>query len=86
MNFSQKQINYVILGVTSITLSRVLLGSFKDPEGPNLLIVGVFALCIFGLSLGVLALTPFKIGGKKRVPLVVLFQILLVILLHFILS
>lgn len=51
MTFNSKYISFVILIVSALTLSRGILFLFNDPEGPNLLIVGVFAGIIFGVSI-----------------------------------
>lgn len=51
MNFNSTKISSFVLGVTALVLSSTVLHSFNDPEGPNLLIIGVFGAVIFGVSL-----------------------------------
>lgn len=41
----------IILGIVSLILSRLSFLLINDPEGPNLLIVTVFAIFIYSLFL-----------------------------------
>lgn len=51
MYFKLKKTSLLILGLTSLALSRGMFWFFDDPEGPNLLVVIVTAGTIFSLSL-----------------------------------
>ncbi len=48
-----KPIPLIVLGVLSLTLSRLSFTLINDPEGPNLLIVVVLAAIIYAVLLGV---------------------------------
>ena len=50
-----KNISLLVLGVASITLSRIFFLFVNDPEGPNLLVVTGLAAIIFVLSLAIYA-------------------------------
>lgn len=58
MYFKSKNFSSLILGVSSLICSRVMFSLFDDPEGPNLLIVVVMALIIYGASLAVYSWNP----------------------------
>jgi hypothetical protein len=47
------KVSFAILAMTALALSRGMLALFKDPEGPNLLIVAVFAAIALALSIAV---------------------------------
>ena len=81
--FKSKTISLVILAVTAIICSRTLFALFNDPEGPNLLIVTVLTLVVYGLSLAAYLFGPFAINGIKRLSAVICMQILLVAGLYF---
>jgi len=81
--FRSKRTSLIILAVTAIICSRILFVLFNDPEGPNLLIVTVFALAVYLSSLAVYIYGPFKINGVKRLSAVICIQILAVISLYF---
>lgn len=66
----------MILAFTALLSSRALLFFFNDPEGPNLLIVGSFALGIYFLSLLVYWFVPIEISGIKRLALPIGVQLL----------
>lgn len=85
MYFKSKTISYVLLGLTSIISSRGFFALIDDPEGPNLLIVSVFAFIMFALSISVYAFT-LTIGGLKRLLLGVGIQIVIVVLLYLLLG
>lgn len=51
MNLKSEKSALLILAITSLILSRALFLFFNDPEGPNVLIVSVVAVVIFGVSL-----------------------------------
>lgn len=82
MYFKSKKITLLILGITAIACSRILLTSFNDPEGPNLLVIGVLALVVFLVSLTAYALKS-PVAALKRLALAVGIQAVLVIGLYF---
>lgn len=59
MYFKSKNISLLLLGLMSIVVARGLFFFVNDPEGPNLLVVGVTALIIYALSFGFLKLYSF---------------------------
>ena len=77
--FKSKKISLMILGVTAIICSRTLFFFFNDPEGPNLLIVMVFAMTIYFSSLAVYIFSPPKRNALSRLSAVICVQILFVI-------
>jgi hypothetical protein len=81
--FKSKTISLVILALTAIICSRTLFALFNDPEGPNLLIVTVLTLIVYGLSLAAYLFGPSAINGIKRLSAVICMQILLVANLYF---
>jgi hypothetical protein len=50
MPLESKRTSLLLLVVTAFVCSRALFYFFHDPEGPNLLIVTVLALLLFGAS------------------------------------
>jgi hypothetical protein len=60
-----KTSSLVILALTATAFSRIIFTLFKDPEGPNLLVVMVTAVIIFGLSLITFGLSAKQEGKKK---------------------
>ncbi len=50
MNFNEKRTSLLLLGITAFVCSRTLFFLFHDPEGPNLLIVTILALILYGAS------------------------------------
>lgn len=74
-----------ILGLTAIVCSRIMFVFFNDPEGPNLLVVGVLAAIVYLVSLGVYFYMPLTTTGFKKALLTVAAQILLVVVLYFVL-
>jgi hypothetical protein len=58
---------------------------FDDPEGPNLLVVGVAGTVVYLLSL-VLYLSNFSATGLKRLLLVIFVQVLIVTGLYVVLK
>jgi len=83
MYFKSKKISLIILGATAIVFTRALFFLFNDPEGPNLLIVAVFALAIYLFSIGIYLFGPSQIKSIKRLSAVIAIQILTVIALYF---
>ncbi len=94
MYSKSKKTSLLILGITSILLSRAMLFSLNDPEGPNLLVVMVMSAIVYFLSL-VLFLSIFSTVGKfqhtsrfsftdfKRILMVIFIQIIIVVILYF---
>lgn len=50
MPFPSKKAALLLLVITAFVCSRTLFFLFQDPEGPNLLIVTVLALLLYGAS------------------------------------
>jgi hypothetical protein len=55
----------VLLAITALACSRILFFSFHDPEGPNLLIVTVLALILYGASFLAWRFFPAATASKK---------------------
>ena len=55
----------LLLLVTAFPCSRTLFFLFDDPEGPNLLIVTVLALLLYGASLLVWRFIPATSAGMR---------------------
>jgi len=83
MYFKSKKISLVILGATAIICSRMLFFFFKDPEGPNLLIVAGLAMVLYLFSLAVYVFSLSKMTGITRLSVAICIQILSVIGLYF---
>ncbi len=58
----------VVLITTALLCSRSLFYFFEDPEGPNLLVVGVIAAIIYGLSTVLYRYRYFVRGDVTAVP------------------
>ena len=68
MYFKFKRSTLLILGLTSVVLSRAIFFLIDDPEGPNLLIVMVLAAFIFLLLLLVrTVLTKHRMGRHRLI-------------------
>ena len=63
--FDSKKTSLLLLVITAFTCSRTLFFFFHDPEGPNLLIVTVLALLLYGASFIVWKFIPATTAGKK---------------------
>ena len=50
MKIDSKRTSLALLVITAFACSRTLFFLFHDPEGPNLLIVTVLALILYGAS------------------------------------
>lgn len=74
----------LILGITALMCSRGLFALFRDPEGPNLLVVAVLAVILYAVSLALYLCIPA--GGPKRLSAALLAQLLLVAGLYFLLK
>jgi len=81
--FMSKKISLMLLAATAVICSRMLFFFFNDPEGPNLLIVGVLALIIYFLSAAAYLFGPSQIKGLKRLSAVIGIQVLVVTVLYF---
>ncbi|GAB2984720.1 hypothetical protein GCM10027049_23470 [Mucilaginibacter puniceus] len=82
MYFKTKKISLIILGATALAFSRILFFLFDDPEGPNLLIVSIFALAIYLFSVGIYLFAPSQIKSVKRISAVIVIQILTITMLY----
>jgi hypothetical protein len=74
-----KKTSLLILGITSIVFSRVLFLLLNDREGPNLLVVLAVAVTVYLLSWAVFT-------GLKKLPVVILTQVIIVTGLYFCMS
>lgn len=77
-----KKNSLIILGVTSVLLSRVMFLFFDDPEGPNLLVVFGMAFILYFLSLVVFLFNSQK-SISKRLLLTIFTQIILATIFTF---
>ncbi len=84
MNFTFNKIPLIILGITSLLLSRGMFWFFNDPEGPNLVVVIGMAAILYFPSL--VAYRTSSASGIKRILLGVFVQIVLGIGFYFLLS
>lgn len=73
MNLTSKKSSLLLLGIIALACSRVMFSLFKDPEGPNVLIVVVVAVVLYVLSL-ISYLS--KLSTSKKFLFAVLIQIL----------
>jgi len=85
MHFKSKRTSLLILGITAVVCSRAMFLFFNDPEGPNLLVVGVAALIVYFLSLPVY-LRSSSIGGFRRLSLTIVAQVVIVTIFYFCLN
>lgn len=85
MNLTSKKKSLIVLGITSLVLSRTMFALFNDPEGPNLLIVVVMAGILYFLSLAVYSFNHSATALKKLL-LAILSQIIIVISFYLILN
>lgn len=67
MMFESRKVRFVIATLSAFFLSGGMLRLFNDPEGPNLLIVAVFAVPLLIASMAVHAfnLIPSRPGYQK---------------------
>lgn len=72
-----RNVRLIVNAVVALTLSRTVFFLFDDPEGPNLLIVGVLALILMASSTAVhiFNLLPTS-SGAKRLSLAIGIQII----------
>ncbi len=73
-----KKTSLLILGVTALVCSKIFFSLFNDPEGPNLLIVVVMALILYGVSVAVHARAPLFTTSLKKLLVAIFIQIVLV--------
>ena len=78
----------LLLGITSIALSRALFSFFDDAEGPNLLVVLCMSAFVYFVSLSAYFYYPLKLRFNESAKLVsvIIFQILVVLALYFVLT
>lgn len=84
MNINSKKTVLLVLVGTALVFSRLLFFFFNDPEGPNVLVVGVTAAIVYALSFaGYLFLQSIKIAGVKRLSLLIILQLLIAAAFYF---
>jgi hypothetical protein len=76
-----KKITFIILAITALISSRVLFALFNDPEGPNMLVIGVTTLGVYLLSLTVFLFSS-SLTKEKKMFLAILVQVLIVLGLY----
>jgi len=77
MSPTAKKTSLLLLGITALTCSRTLFFLFRDPEGPNLLVVTVLALLLYVASFIVWSFVPATSAIRKLL-LCICTQILIV--------
>jgi hypothetical protein len=65
MKIDSKKTSLALLVITAFACSRTLFFLFHDPEGPNLLIVTVLALLLYGASFIAWLFIPATTASKK---------------------
>jgi hypothetical protein len=71
-----KTSSLLILAVTAAACSRAMFALFRDPEGPNLLVVTVMAAIIFFISSAAYLSNVFpSLTGLKRSAVAVFIQL-----------
>ena len=65
MLLESKKLSLLLLVITALVCSRTLFFFFHDPEGPNLLIVTVLALILYGASFLAWRFIPATTVSKK---------------------
>lgn len=76
---------YIVFGLTALVISRILLLSFNDEEGPNLLIVTTLAGVLYFWSTTIYSSTLLQQSNHKTL-LAIFAQILLAIALYVLLT
>ena len=71
-----KKASLLLLVITAFLCSRTLFFFFRDPEGPNLLIVIVLALILYGASFTAWRFIPAT--ASKKILFAICAQILIV--------
>jgi hypothetical protein len=82
---TSKSVSFVILGLVALVCSRTFFYFIHDSEGPNLLIVGVLAVLVFGVSLGVYFFSTCM-AEYKRVGGAVVAEVFTVVILYLFLA
>jgi hypothetical protein len=83
MPFTAKKTSLLLLGITAFVCSRTLFFLFRDPEGPNLLVVTVLAVILYVASFIAWRFIPATTGSQKLL-LAICTQILIVTALYII--
>lgn len=65
MPLESKKASFLPLVITAFACSRALFFLFHDPEGPNLLIVTVLALLLYGASFIAWRFIPATTASKE---------------------
>lgn len=65
MPFESKRASLLLLIITALVCSRTLFYFFNDPEGPNLLIVTMLAMILYGASFLAWRFLPATTAGVK---------------------
>ena len=65
MPLESRKTSLLLLVITAFACSRALFFFFHDPEGPNLLIVTVLALILYGTSFLAWRFIPSTTASKK---------------------
>ena len=76
MLLASKKTALILLGITALVCSRALFFLFRDPDGPNTLVVTVLALILYGASF--IAWRFIPAGTGKRLLFAVCTQLLIV--------
>src|SRR3954454_4563422 len=80
MPLESKKTSLLLLVITAFLCSRTLFFFFRDPEGPNLLIVTVLALILYSASFIAWRFIPATAG--KKIIFAICAQLLIVIGLY----
>lgn len=75
VSYPQKT-SLIVLGITSLILSRLMFSFFDDPEGPNLLIVVGMASFVYLLSLAAYFVRS-ALGSRGKIFVAILLQIII---------
>jgi hypothetical protein len=81
MDLKSNKIELTTLAIVAIVLSRIMFYFLHDPEGPNLLVVGIIAAILFALSFIV-----YKISNTKKLLNGLFIQFVLIISAYFLLK
>ncbi|MES2315825.1 MAG: hypothetical protein V4486_03815 [Patescibacteria group bacterium] len=81
MNLQSKKTELITLAITAIVLSRIMFYFFHDPEGPNLLVVGVAAAIVYALSFAV-----YNLSNTKKLLNAIFIQFIIIISAYFLLK
>jgi uncharacterized membrane-anchored protein len=81
IHYYYRKFTNFILGVMALISSKITFAVINDSEGPNLLIVLVLAICIFGVSYSVYHYKSFQASRSVRLLTAIVIQIVLAIIL-----